>query len=926
MQYPGSNWWAFDFHNHTPASSDYNVQEINLTPRDWLLSYMRKQIDCVVITDHNTGAWIDKLKDELNLMHSENPQHPDFRNLTLFPGVELTTSDGIHIIAIYDPIEGTAKIERLIGLAKYNNDRFNAQGICNEGASTICDHIHSTGGLVVIAHAEEINGLFHGVIEQSGTFSPKNSSRTVEQILNKADAIEIHDKSKPAYNHFRDKIEGRAVVNGSDAHRTQHVGRRNVWLKMTKPNLDGLKLAFLDPSTCITSESMLPQKPLFRILSLNVKQLQLRRQSLDIEFNPWFNAIIGGRGSGKSTLLETLRLVLSREDDLKELGDSKNSDVVRAFERFKGDDANGKGMVKADTELTAIVEKFDPSTNLIDTYQYCWNASGLSVKSKNTYGQWVDTNLSLQQASKNFPTKIFSQKQVFELAERPSALLTYIDSTDEVNYSEWKEQNRVISNALKELRQEEATLLTKISKKSQLETQLRETSRKVQVYQQSTVAQHFNTYQHNQKSQDLIQEFVTSLETPILNLRRNISNENPYENLNLAQIDLQHPQIEELKQDCLNLTEELASKFDSIKALLNEMEQLILSHKESDKFKAITFTINENIQDYRNQVELLRQQGINTAQDAERVSREKILIEQELLKIADAELELQHIRLSILKKFAELNVHRRALTNRRRIFVNSIITPDTNIRITISGQADIEQSEESFRNVLRLQNGTFQDVVLNTDEQTKKKYGLLERLVAKDIVNPTHKRVKDLKISILERDREILGVNLHGKFLTAINKLSFDDDNNILTWFPEDLVKIEFRRNSNDRYQSLDRASSGQKTSSILSFLLAHGNEPLLLDQPEDDLDNALISELVVSQIRRNKTKRQIIIVTHNPNLVVNGDAELVLPMEFINGQIQQNNAGGLQEREVREKICAIMEGGREAFRQRYKRILEDLD
>ena len=115
---------------------------------------------------------------------------------------------------------------------------------------------------------------------------------------------------------------------------------------------------------------------------------------------------------------------------------------------------------------------------------------------------------------------------------------------------------------------------------------------------------------------------------------------------------------------------------------------------------------------------------------------------------------------------------------------------------------------------------------------------------------------------------------VHGKLVAAIRKLGNDDDDALLEWFPHDLVKVEFRRNRNENFQSLERASAGQKTSSILSFLLSHGDEPLLLDQPEDDLDNALISELVVDQIRNNKSRRQIIVVTHNPNIVVNGDAE----------------------------------------------------
>ena len=55
----GSRWYKFDFHNHTPASHDYRLPE--LTDREWLFSYMNQQVDCVVISDHNSGARIDSL-------------------------------------------------------------------------------------------------------------------------------------------------------------------------------------------------------------------------------------------------------------------------------------------------------------------------------------------------------------------------------------------------------------------------------------------------------------------------------------------------------------------------------------------------------------------------------------------------------------------------------------------------------------------------------------------------------------------------------------------------------------------------------------------------------------------------------------------------------------------------------------------------
>lgn len=95
----------------------------------------------------------------------------------------------------------------------------------------------------------------------------------------------------------------------------------------------------------------------------------------------------------------------------------------------------------------------------------------------------------------------------------------------------------------------------------------------------------------------------------------------------------------------------------------------------------------------------------------------------------------------------------------------------------------------------------------------------------------------------------------------------------------------------------------------------------MVLDQPEDDLDNHLIYDLIVRQLREKKRHRQLIVVTHNPNIVVNGDAELVLALDVRSGQTRIAQRGGLQEQAVRDEICRVMEGGREAFELRYRRI-----
>jgi predicted metal-dependent phosphoesterase TrpH len=94
----GAKWWKFDFHNHTPKSDDYGKgpEQAALkarSPREWLLDFMNAGMDCVAITDHNSGEWIDLLKQELVKLNAEKPA--GYRQMTLFPGVEISVNGGI---------------------------------------------------------------------------------------------------------------------------------------------------------------------------------------------------------------------------------------------------------------------------------------------------------------------------------------------------------------------------------------------------------------------------------------------------------------------------------------------------------------------------------------------------------------------------------------------------------------------------------------------------------------------------------------------------------------------------------------------------------------------------------------------------------------------------------------------------------------
>ncbi len=141
-------------------------------------------------------------------------------------------------------------------------------------------------------------------------------------------------------------------------------------------------------------------------------------------------------------------------------------------------------------------------------------------------------------------------------------------------------------------------------------------------------------------------------------------------------------------------------------------------------------------------------------------------------------------------------------------------------------------------------------------------------------------------------------------------------------WFPEDSLDVQYNATGGgDRFLSIEEGSPGQRTAALLAFLLSYGDEPLILDQPEDDLDNLLIYDLVVTQLRNIKRHRQIIVVTHNANIVVNGDSEMIIALAPINGETTKDCYGSLQDQNVRKTICSIMEGGSKAFEDRYRRI-----
>jgi chromosome segregation protein len=118
-------------------------------------------------------------------------------------------------------------------------------------------------------------------------------------------------------------------------------------------------------------------------------------------------------------------------------------------------------------------------------------------------------------------------------------------------------------------------------------------------------------------------------------------------------------------------------------------------------------------------------------------------------------------------------------------------------------------------------------------------------------------------------------------------------------------------------------ASAGQQATALLTVLLNQSGAPLIIDQPEDDVDSKMSPD-IVQQIWKSKSRRQLVFSSHNANFVVNGDSELVVCCDYVRagdqtgGQIK--GVGAIDNAGIREEITTVTEGGKQAFKLRMEK------
>ncbi len=910
----GSRWWRFDLHTHTPASDDYGrgpqqEQSRLITPRQWLLDWMCAEIDCVAITDHNCGGWIDTLKQALVELEQERPA--EYRPIHLFPGVEISVNGGIHLLAVLPCDRRTADIDGLLGAVRFSGKKGSSDDVTSRTFFEVVNIIVAADGIAIPAHADRDSGVF---TMMRGT--------TLEQGLKSKgiSGMELADSAFQKPQLYADlKVKWTEVV-GSDSHHPAgtegHMcpGSRFSWVKMGSPTIEGLRLALLDGQLSVRRSD----EPIgdlnwhaenaIESFEATAAYYMGRSQPFRIDMNPWLNTIIGGRGTGKSTSVEFLRLALRRTAELPK---TLSADFLKYHKLSVSREDDG--LLTDRSHFTVVYRKNG------SRYRIQWNQTGnaVPIEVEQQDGTWMPEPGDIAQ---RFPVRIYSQKQVFELAKAPLALLSIVDQAPEIGKHSWQEKRRTEEAKYLSLRSKAREIQLSLADESRLQGELEDVRRKLIVFEKAGHADVLKDYQRRLKQLRAVELWETSWSGAGETIRQAADDIFP-DPLDGTIFSSDAPEDASLLKEIAVLRTRFEQYVRELKRVADGVDGLFRTGQAKRRESGWRRAVDSASERYNELVERLRSEGAGEPSEyAELVKRAQAL-ETRLEEMGALRHEMTSIEGQAVECFRRLVEIRRELTGLRRSFLDRALRDNRYVRIDLIPYGSRETVEADFRALVRRDAGVFAKDIGSPDTG-----GMLGDLYSGDCSQQVlEERLESLKARVhsYAKDEANGGGAKDRRFVEHIANLLPEDLDHLDLWFPEDSLKVQYSPHADGtEFRSIQEGSPGQKTAALLAFLLSYGEEPLVLDQPEDDLDNRLIYDLIVWQLRDVKQRRQIIVITHNANIVVNGDAELVVALVAGGGETHKECEGCLQERVVRDTICAIMEGGRLAFDQRYHRIV----
>jgi len=907
----GARWWKCDFHMHTPASYDFTNRE-TVSPAQWVAAARAAELDAVAVTDHNTGEYIESIK---------AASAAEGRELVVFPGVELTVNPGLHLLAIFPPDRNGDAATALLVKCDVPDDRYGRpEAVAQCTFDQALERARKRGAICIAAHVDGPKGLLKELVKVTPTaegnrYSGSQTLQTtlrsehlaaVEANQNDAALLAFIDGSKPEY---RRRLGPLPVLTFSDAHALDDIGIRYTWLKMTTPSVEGIRLALLDGEEhsvrrgeATEFNPNLHATNVIEAIEIRDARYLGRGGPFTLRFNPWLNSIIGGRGTGKSTVIELLRIVADREDEIPERLQEEFAKYRTPYQ--SRDDA---GLLHTDAKISLFYRKEDAR------FRIDWSLSddARTIHEEQDNGVWTQVEGDVKQ---RFPVRIYSQKQVFELAREPLALLRVIDDAEEVDRVGWDEEWREVEAAFLSHRAKVRELQTGLAEESRLRGELDDVKRKLQVFETAGHADVLKAYQRRLRQRRVVEAWEQSWKDTAERIRKFSETVEPA-SIDPTPFDGDDDADSSILDAAAAVQERFRAIADEVAKLADASDSVLQGWESTRPGLLWTSAVDQAVDAYEELKKKLEDEDAGDPNEYGRLVEERQRLEERLkgFDLRREEIaEERRLAEECLSKLVEL---RRDLTSRRAQFIDGVIGDNPYVRIEVVPYGARDTVEPGLRQLLARETGGFEKDIGSIDTNE----GLVARIYGATSVEDGLKGVKTWIRDVASGATQDV---LDKRFATYLSKLAPEHLDRIDCWFPEDSLEVRYSTTSDgNNFRSIQEGSPGQKTAALLAFLLSYGKEPIILDQPEDDLDNNLIYGLIVTQLKRIKRERQVIVVTHNANIVVNGDAEYVAALSVGGGQTRIGSDGGLQEDDVRKTICDIMEGGEKAFEARYRRI-----
>lgn len=919
MNYRGTRWYKCDFHLHTYASRCF--EDTATTPQAFVDKIVAEKLDCVAITDHNNGRSIDEIKEQAAI-----------KGIIVFPGVEITCSDAkVHLLVIFDVNKSSSDIEDFLIKLDINRADFGKDNAhVHKEVYEVLKIANLVGAIVIPAHIDEYNGLsiisneskkkcfeselilgvqiVHNELLHCGNNETELApilSKIIEYYNDETINLEKIKLWKSCNDHIKDLAKLTFSDNPLHENSTKHglwgIGKKYTWIKMNEnPDLESLRQALLIPSlrikNCYESVDIPYEAPTIWIKSLTIHNSNLQHlEPIEFEFSPQLTTIIGGRGSGKSTLIQILRGLFKKSKDIEGI-----SSVNNEFNEFyKITDSKGKGIISEETKISCKIYLNGSLYRITATNIKNIQDQTITIEKANDENESF-TNIDNSEFINLFSFDIYSQKQIYEIAQAPNVLRERIDSAiGNVN---------PLKNEIESLKEEYIAYSADIrSITNQLETrkiyeaESQEKEIQIDAFKESGVADLLEERKTYSSEGELFKVLESTIDIEVTRLKEYCSEIKislpDNENLStLAQIE--YLSIQKFIEDkMINIHEDLKRVEDNFEELKNAVARILIDSDWKNAVEANKLVIEE-------QKLRLSEKGVADIENFEKILEEKEQVSKKLTQLDKLELELKIIHEKKAQSYANIFEVSKKISDERSQFLNSIPLGD-NVEINIKQYRDREQYEQEFRSIIQKNTGYEESI---------------NYLVNKCFSGRLPENLEKVYSDLDELRKGIVPYGYDAYFKNSIVKLDDSLFVKLKLIIPEDQIFARYKPVGATEFKNISNASAGQKTSTVLTYLLSHGLTPLVLDQPEDDLDNHLVYGLIVDRLSQSKQNRQIIIVTHNANIPVNGDAEFVMAMDSQSKWLKISHKGTIEEKEIKEEICEVMEGGEPAFAMRAKR------